>query len=227
MALITTRRPSSKGAETPPLRTAGGRQSRARVLDVRVWGGLLLMLVAAVLGAALLGRESPTAVVLQAGRDLSVGALPVDTVPVTVPADMAGAYLSVGEPLDGRLRWPVTAGELIPRSALAPPGAATTRTVTVSVESGHAPADLAPGDRVDVWSTRADLAGVTPEGVDPSLVLADASVVAVDADAAGFGGGLAVELSVAAARVGDLVAAARGGVVDLVAVPVESQQVSP
>lgn len=227
MALITTRRPSSQGADAPPSRSGGGRQSRARVLDVRVWGGLLLLVVAAVLGAALLGRESPTAVVLQAGRDLSVGAVPVDTVPVTVPADMAGAYLSVGEPLEGRLRWPVTAGELIPRSALAAPDAPMTRTVTLSVEPGHAPAGLAPGDRVDVWSTRADVAGVAPEGGAPSLVLADASVVAVDADAAGFGGGLAVELSVASARVGDLVAAARGGVVDLVAVPVESQQVAP
>lgn len=227
MALMTSRRPSALDGDGVQSRGAGGRQTRARMLDVRVWGALLLLLVAAVLGAALLGRGSTTVPVLQAGRDLSVGSSPVGGVPVHVPADLAGAYLSADDPLDGRLRWPVAAGELIPRSALGTPAAEATRTVTVAVDPGHAPSRLAPGDRVDVWSTRADVGGLTTNGAQPTLVLADVSVIAVNADAAGFGGGLAVELSVASTRVGDLVAAARGGVVDLVAVPLSSQEVMP
>jgi hypothetical protein len=203
------------------------RQSRARVTDVRVWGGLILLVVAAVLGAVLLGRGSETVLVLQAGRDLSVGSVPLDVVPVAVPADLAAAYLPAGEPVDGRLRWPVAVGELIPRSAVTVPVMESTRSVTVSVESGHAPAGLMPGDLVDVWATRADAGGFAAPATDPSLVLADASVVAVAADAAGFGGGFAVELAVPTDRVGELVSAARGGVLDLVAVPLESQQAIP
>jgi len=226
MALITVRRPSPAGTDTPT-RSVGGRQSRARVLDVRVWGGLLLLLVAAVLGAALLGRESATVLVLQAGRDLSVGSRPVDTVAVAVPADLASAYVPAGEPVEGRLRWPVVAGELIPLSALAAPVASTTRTVSVSVEPGHAPAGLASGDLVDVWSTPTDVGGLVPDGVGPALVLADVAVVGVDPDASGFGGGMGVELAVESDRVGVLVAAARGGALDLVAVPADSQEAIP
>lgn len=226
MALITARRTPPSDTDGIPSRRAG-RQSRARLTDARVWGGLVLLAVAAILGAALLGRGSETVLVLQAGRDLSVGSQPHDAVPVAVPVDVAGAYLAADDAVDGRLRWPVAAGELIPRAALSVPAAYATRGVTVPIEPGHAPSALVAGDLVDVWTTPADAGGLVQESAGPTLVLQEASVVGVGADVGGFGGALAVELAVPADRVGELVAAARRGVLDLVAVPLESQRIRP
>ncbi|HAN71514.1 MAG TPA: hypothetical protein DCQ36_07980, partial [Actinobacteria bacterium] len=110
------------------------RQSRARLSDARVWGGLALLAVSALVGAVLLGRGEDTVVVLQATRDLSVGSAPQDLEPVAIPSSLATGYLTAADEVTGVLRWPVTAGELVPRSALAPANPRPERGVTVAVD---------------------------------------------------------------------------------------------
>ncbi len=190
--------------------------------DRRLWLGVGLLAGSMVVGSFVLADRSDTVLVLRATRDLAVGAGPADLVAVAVPADVAGAYVRAAEDLTGTLRWPVTAGDLLPRAALGADDLAATRAVTVAVEPLHAPAGLAPGDRVDVWST--------PSGTDggmSSLVLASVPVIGVGLDDVGLGGSFGVTLRVPADRVGDVVRAGRGFVVDLVAVPIDAQAVGP
>ena len=211
------------------------RLGRARWSDLRLWGGVALMLTCVVGGAVLLGHEEETVTVWRASRDLSAGTVPSvvagDVEAVQVGAEVAragyaGLDLRAGEDGSGRLRWPVAAGELVPRSALAPARDVDVRLVTVPVDPGHAPVGLLPGDIVDAWATPRSDAGAI-DRAEPALVLAAASVADVSADSLGIGGELAVVLRVPAEDAGRVVAAARTGVVDLVAVPITSQEVMP
>ena len=89
-----------------------------------------------------------------------------------------------------------------------------------SVDPLHAPAGLQAGDLVDVWATPSTPAGTSGT---PRQVLDDVPVSAASADETGMSGQLAVAVDVPPERVAEVIAAARGGVVDLVAVPVTSQ----
>ena len=90
--------------------------------------------------------------------------------------------------------------------------------MTVPVDPLHAPPALQRGSLVDVWSVPGD-----PEQGEPGLVLPAVSVADVSTDALGMGGELAVVLDVPSGQVAAVVDAARGGEVDLVAVPARSQ----
>lgn len=96
-----------------------------------------------------------------------------------------------------------------------------TRRVTVAVDPLHAPADLQPGDLVDVWSTPRDPVGVSSL---PAPVLSGVAVASVSPDGMGLGGEIGVALDVPVGDVPATVAALRSGVLDLIAVPVSSQQ---
>ncbi|MHB1164798.1 MAG: CpaB family protein [Candidatus Nanopelagicales bacterium] len=192
------------------------RIGRARWGDVRLWLGLLLVAASMLVGARLMAAGDDTVTVLRATRDLSVGARLDGLVPVRLPRDAAQPYL--GQPVDGVLRWPVLAGELVPRSAVATSPPEPTRQVTVPVDPLHAPPGLRPGDRVDVWSSPrgpADAAG------PPVLVLASVPVASASSEQ-GLGGEVGVVLDVPVDDVAGIVAASRSGVVDLVAVPAAS-----
>jgi hypothetical protein len=186
-------------------------------------------------GAVLFGQEEDTVMVWRATRDLSVGAVPSasggDVVAVRVSAGVAQDRYAgpdvAGDSVDQvRLRLPIAAGELVPRSALASAPGRATRLVTVPVDPLHAPVGLMPGDAVDAWATPRSNAGADTLA-EPALVLPGATVANVSVDALGIGGELAVVLEVPAEDAGRLVAAARGGVVDLVAVPITSQEATP
>ena len=181
------------------------------------------------IGAHVLSQDSPTVTVWQASRDLSIGATPMHLQPVTVAlGSVAADYVPVDEQPVGRLRIPITEGELLPRSALASDTEQASRIVTVGVEPLHAPIDLASGDRVDVWSTAeqgaSPMAGPELPAALPTLVLANVLVEAVSVDS--MGGQLAVVVRVAPDQVATLVQAARAGLVDLVSVPSMSQEMS-
>lgn len=201
------------------------RQGRARLTDVRIWAAAALLVAAAVVGAALLGRDGDTRLVMQASRSLSAGAVPSDLAAVPVPRSMADAYVAAGEEVTGLLRWPVAAGELVPRAAIAAPSAAPTRLVSVPVDPLHAPAKLAVGDVVDVWVTATDVGGSVATDTAPALVLGDVVVTAISTDGVGFAGGWGVELAIPQEHVAGVVEAGRTGVVDLVTVPPASQRV--
>lgn len=221
---ITSLRSSRSSAPESPGRSIA-RQSQARWSDVRVWAGVGLLAAAAVGGAAIVGGQADDVLVLQASRDLAVGSTVQDTVMVAVPRSLADDYLTAAPDAGVELRWPITAGELIPASALAPSPGASLRGVTVAVEPGHAPATLLPGDLVDVWVSDASALGTA--ATDPRLVLPAARVRVVTDDAGGFGGARGVELAVPEAQVADLVAAVREGALDLVTVPAASQEAQP
>lgn len=218
---VRTRRDQAPAARR--LRTAG-------LGDLRLWLGIALVVVAMIVGASVMTAGSDTVLVMRAGHDLSVGSVPVDLVPVAVNRTAAGdAYLpgdlGSGDPTAGAvLVRPVRAGELVPRSALGPPVSEPMRQVTVPVDPVHAPPGLRAGDLVDVWAS-APATSAEPSRV-PRTVVRDVTVVAVSAESLGVGGELAVVLAVAEDAVADLVAASRASVVDLVAVPVDSQLAS-
>lgn len=223
MPITAVRSPRSGTPEFPGRSTS--RQVRARWSDVRVWAGVGLLTVSAVGGAAVLGRQADEVLVLQASRDLAVGSTVQDTATVAVPRDLADDYVTSSQDVTGVLRWPIEAGELIPVSAVAPVAGETLRGVTVAVEPGHAPSRLLPGDLVDVWVSESSAVGAAMSA--PRLVLPAARVRVVTDDAGGFGGARGVELAVPESQVDELVAAVRGGSLDLVTVPVASQQVRP
>ena len=213
-------RRSNEGDGGAPAR----RLPTAHLGDARLWLGVALLMVSTVVGARVLSAGQDTVTVWQATRDLAGGSPPIDLAPVEVPRGLAGdRYARPGDRLDGVLRWPVTAGELLPASAVEPRGADPTRRVTVSVDPRHAPPGVLPGDVVDVWSTARDTAAASSG--PPTQVMAAVSVAAVAPEDIGLSGEIGIVLEVPAEQVGALVAAARGGVVDLVAVPAASQEV--
>jgi hypothetical protein len=193
------------------------RLPRARVADVRLWLGLALVVGSVIAGARLLAPDDPGVPVLRAQRDLPGGATPSDLTVVHVPPELAGLYVAAGAVTgpDLVLRWPVRAGELVPVAALARPSGEPMRVVSVPVDLAALPAGLRAGEVVDVWGTPED-------GRPPRLVLASARVAEAPAEATGLSATAAVRLRVPAADVAAVVAAARQGWVDLVAVPADS-----
>lgn len=192
--------------------------------DLRLWVGLAIMVVAMFAGAFLLSRGEQTTTVWRASSDLSIGSVPMAT-PVTVALGEAqDQYLPAGEPLTGQLRWPVAAGDLIPRGALGYAPLLDARLVTLPVDPLHAPVNLATGDIVDIWSTPTEVAGgITAK---PVLVFSRVTVAEAAVDTVGIGGEIAVVVEVPADGAAQLVAAARSGLIDLVAVPITSQPIS-
>ena len=203
-----------------------------RRADLRLWLGLALVVGSMFAGAHLMSQGAQTVTVWQAGRDMSAGSAPQHMRPVTVAlGSVAEDYLPATEPLTGQLRYPIQAGELIPRSALSAPDLAPSRIVTIGVDPLHAPVDLLAGDRVDVWSTpdpdSLDALAVPSEvesDIGPRLVLE--SVLVQDVAPDSMGRELAIVVSVHPDQVQQLVGAARAGVIDLVAVPAHSQELS-
>ena len=112
----------------------------------------------------------------------------------------------------------LAAGELLPVDAVEAAGSADQlRSVTVAVERFHAPADLARGQRVDVY--------VTPEDGLTRTVLTGALVADVVQDGGRLGpsgAATGVVLAVPPAQVSLLVQAAQDGALDLVGVPAGS-----
>jgi hypothetical protein len=217
---------SGSGSSVSTVPTAR-RLQRARIGDLRLWAGLALLVVSMAIGATLLSAGDDTVTVWRASRDLSAGSAPVDLEPVAVSRSVAGDRY-VGSDVDavGVLRWPVQAGELLPRAALTQPAAAATREVTIPVDPMHAPAGLQAGDIVDMWSTARDAASAdTQVDAAPILVLPAVRVIALAGSDVGISGELGVVLEVRAEDVPAVVAASRAGVTDLVAVPLVSQQV--
>ena len=223
---LTRERPSATRSADVPAGQEGraARQSRARLSDARVWGGATLLVLSALAGALLLGRSGDEVAVLQATRDLSIGSVPVDLQPVLVPRAIADSYVAADSIVDGQVRWPISAGELLPRGVLSNSAPTPKRGVTLALDPGRTPVGLLAGDLVDVWVT-----SDSPEtlgGRSTSVrVLEKATVTAVEASS--FGGGLSVELAVPLEQVNDVIEAMRTGAIDMVTVPLADQSIAP
>jgi hypothetical protein len=209
------------GAMAPAMPAAGQRR---RLLDLRLWLGVALILVSMLVGAQVLSSGTQTVTVWRASRDLAVGAVP-EVQPAVVALDgLESAYLPAVAPPAGRMRQEVAAGALVPATAVGAAVPATTRLVTVPVEPMHAPIGLAAGDIVDVWSTPEATSAAAPP--NPTPVLSGIRVEQVDREADGLRGEVPVVLAVDAAQVAQVVAAARG-TITLVLTPLPSQAAGP
>lgn len=178
------------------------------------------MVTAMIAGARLLSGGDDTTTVWRATRDLPAGSMPMAE-PVQVSLGPAsGNYLLASESLEGRMRYPVAVGALIPADATGAPSRQGIRLVTLPVDPQHAPVGLMAGDLVDVWATGID--GTKSITEPPALILPAALVAEVDSENVGIGGEIAVVLEIPEDRADDLVLSTRTRVIDLVAVPMSA-----
>jgi hypothetical protein len=122
--------------------------------------GVLLVLVSTVLGAAAVAAGSSTTGYWAVRSDVREGE-PVDRTDLAaaeahVPEAAARHLIRTDDPLPARLDelvWArdVGGGALVTRAALADRTAVEVTELPLTVTSGAAPADLARGDRVDIW----------------------------------------------------------------------------
>jgi hypothetical protein len=199
------------------------RLAAPRWLDGRLALGVLLVLVSVVAGARLLASADNRTPVFVAAHDLVPGQhVTADDLAVghVQLSDRAGRYVAAGAPPVGYVvtRF-VGADELVPADALAAQPTAASRYVTVPVQPGHLPGELARGDLVDVYLTPP--AGGGEPVPAPRLVLSAVPVRVAEGGSRVFGGStaLSVVLEVPADRVADLVHAVESGAIDLVVVP--------
>ncbi|MGI9135937.1 MAG: hypothetical protein ACR2JS_02610 [Candidatus Nanopelagicales bacterium] len=196
------------------------RLVRARWRDGRLWLGVALIIVSMVVGSRLLSHSDDRITVWRATHDLSAGAMPVDLEPVAVSlGDADSDYVPATQAPSGVLVHPVAAGELLPVASLGVADATRMRVITLAVEPLHSPVGLLPGDRVDIWATanESSIPGAS------RLVESSAAVTAIAADSMGVGGEIGVAVEIPEERAEALIAAVRGGVIDLVSVPIEAQ----
>ncbi len=240
-------------SDTPGSPTAS-RLATPGWLDGRLVLGVLLVLVSVVVGARVLSAADRSTLVYAVNKDLTAGSVlqtgDLDQVRVRL-FDNADRYVAVGsQPISGYVvRRALSDGELLPRQALSVPQKEVDfRFVTVAVQSGHFPNELARDQQVDVWVTPdldgqqdqpSDQGGASPD--DPAapapangdqlelrgaqLVLQGVTVLSVAREGGGFGGSVAVpvELQVRPDEVAQIVSAMALGTIDLVRVPREAE----
>jgi hypothetical protein len=141
------------------------RLGRPRWLDVRVIGGVVLVVAAVVVGARVVGASSHTSPVWATTRDLAAGTVLTssDLVATDVNlADSATHYLSAGTDavVGASLDVPVRAGELLPVSAVTPtkPG----RVVVIGVAPDRKAPGIEHGSIIDVYLTRGGASSSVP-----------------------------------------------------------------
>ncbi len=135
------------------------RATRPRWLDVRVIGGVVLVVAAVVVGARVVGASSHTSPVWAATRNLAAGTVitSADLVAVDVNlADTATQYLAADDGstavVGSSLGVPVMAGELLPVSAVQATKAG--RVVVIGVAPDRVPPGVAHGSVIDLYLTR-------------------------------------------------------------------------
>lgn len=144
--------PSSRSA--PPTRTAPtARWRRPTWRDPRLAGGIALVGAAVALGSWAVGAAAETSQVYALSQDVAPGTdLRAEGVLTLVSANPGtGAYVGAGElPQDAVASRSLSAGELLPASAVASAQDITARPVVLEVASGL-PSTTGPGDYADLW----------------------------------------------------------------------------
>ena len=216
-----------------PASPAARRLATPRWLDGRLVVGVLLVLLAVVLGTRIFATADRYSTVFVAARPLvpgeriATGDLRTGRVRFH---GQAGWYVAAGAaPVGYLVMHYVGPGELVPRSALSPAASVqqATRLVTVPVASGHLPVGLSHGDLVDVYLT--PKVGAGQRVPSPTQVLNAVPVDSTD----GSSGGLApsdavsVVLAVPVGEVPATVHAVESGSIDVVRVPVAPSPAAP
>ncbi len=184
----SVRRPAGEAEVVTPS-PAANRLGSSRWRDPRLWVGALLVLASVVLGAKVLAAADNTVSVWalehDAGAGMAIGPADVHAIRVhfTAPADQ-DRYLLTSEqlPAQAHLTRDVGAGEMLAKAALSTDTSTVPNQLPLGVPAGGSPADLAAGDRVEIWAV--------PKPEDAKrrsiLVLGDVAVLAVS-DSGGVG----------------------------------------
>ena len=161
--------------------------SRPKWLNLRVVGGILLVIAAVVIGARVISASSQTQAVWAAERDLASGTVlaagDLTSVEVNL-GDNAGLYLtpSSASPVGMTMISPMLAGELLPGSAVAESGSG--RVVAIGVEPDKMPPGVEHGSTVDLYLTKAGVAGAEANATT-ELIGRDITVQSVAAPSTG------------------------------------------
>ena len=223
---VTSVAPSA--ASAVPASPVGARTAMRRWRDPRLLVGAVLV-VASVIGMVLVIGASDNTIAVWSVRDDVPSGSPVskdDVVAIGVQLPDIGPYLpaETAVPEGMVAARDFAAGELLTTVGLKQAGdLGGVRVVTLPVLRNQMPADLAVGDRVDVYVVERGSAG-EPAG-SPRLVFGSAVVADVDDDGGAFGGTsleTGVALSVPEDEVAAIVDAQARGTVTLVDVPVGS-----
>jgi hypothetical protein len=182
MTLLRTS-PGRRGSPLPDAPPQAARARPAGWRDPRLVVGVVIVAVCVLLGARVLAAADDTVAVWSLRHDVPAGAVlhRADLAVARVHFAGAGAdrYLPASaEPADGSVALhDLSAGELLPRSAVGDGGGRALVEVPLSVAPDDLPASVVRGATVDVW--------VTPNGSTPDdrararLALEDVVVVAV------------------------------------------------
>ncbi len=167
------------------------RLSRPRWWDPRIVGGLLLVVIAVVVGAKVIGASTRTGPVWATTHDLAAGTVLTGADLIAVDVNLGGQaarYLSAtgsADALAGRLvSTPVHGGELLPAAALTAPVAG--RVLVIGVSAGKMPPGVGHGSVIDLYLTAAASgggSGVAREST--TLISAGITVQGVVAPASG------------------------------------------
>lgn len=163
------------------------RLSRPKWFNVRVVGGILLVIAAIVVGARVMAAASHTSPVWAAERSLAagtvIGAGDLTAVEVNLGTN-ADAYLSPGaaSPVGMTLLAPVAAGELLAASAVGP--GESGRVIAVPVAPEHMPPGVGHGSTIDLYLTTEANPGAG-EAVKTDLIGRDLTVQSVAAPSSG------------------------------------------
>ena len=163
------------------------RLARPKWLNVRVVGGILLVVAAVVVGARVIGVSAQTDAVWAAERDLAAGTVLAagDLIPVEVNlGDNTALYLSptAGSPIGMTVVSPMAAGELLAASAIE--RSDTGRIVAIAVEPNNMPPGVAHGSTIDLYLTTGGVAGAEAQATT-ELIGRDITVQSVAAPASG------------------------------------------
>ncbi len=200
-----TSRPPSTGVAPGVVRgestVTARRLGSARWRDPRLAVGIVLMSASVILGVRVVDAADDTVPVWSVQEDVSAGS-PLTASQLTArhvhfDGDDARLYLSADAALPRGmvLDHDVSAGELLAVSSLRLETDTSAAELPLAVSSGSLPADLAPGDLVDVW--------VTPDPAEPgptsaaAEVLSEVSIVSLDTSSAALGAGDATRILIA------------------------------
>lgn len=177
-------------------------------IDARFIAGIVLIVVSVAGVWLVVAAARQTAPALAAARTIVAGE-PVDTSDLRVVdvalGQVADTYATTGDVDAGVIATrTIPAGELVPADALGDPAGA--RTTSVVVRSAvDVPAAVGAGTAVEVWAAPQRERGVYDA---PRILVADATVAAVDRDDSMMGGGAAsLELVIPRADVAAVLAA--------------------
>ncbi len=171
----------------PPDAPAPRRTSKPRWLDIRVIGGVLLIVAAVVVGARVIGASSHTSPVWAATRSLAAGTVLTSADLVAVEVNLgtnAGHYLSAGGTAvaGSSLGVAVGAGELVPVSAVAPTKAG--KVVVIGVSPDRMPPGVSHGSVIDLYLT----SGGASSASSATTVLVSSGIVVQSVVAPASGG---------------------------------------